>query len=121
MVLALPYTPETQRGFGAREFREMRPDAYFINVARGKVVDEAALIRSLEKKQIAGAGLDVTVEEPLPETSPLWDLPNVILTPHVGGAMPDYVDLATNFFCDNLARYLAGRRRRNVVNRRRGY
>ncbi len=85
------------------------------------MVDETALIRALKNKQIAGAGLHVTVAEPLPKTSPLWDLPNVVLTPHVGGAMTDYMDQATAFFCLNLALYLAGGRLRNIVNRRHGY
>jgi phosphoglycerate dehydrogenase-like enzyme len=121
VVLAVPYTPETKRFFGAPELAAMRPDAYLINVARGRVVDENALIEALREKRIAGAGLDVTIVEPMPPDSPFFDLPNVILTPHVGGAIADYIDRATEFFVDNLARYLAGKRRRNIVNRRRGY
>jgi len=121
VVLAVPYTPETKKFFGAAELAAMRPEAYLINIARGKVVDEDALTAALREKSIAGAGLDVTVDEPLPPDSPLWELPNVILTPHLGGAMADYVDRATEFFSDNLARFLAGKRRRNVVNRERGY
>ena len=121
VVLAVPYTEETKGFFGAPELAAMRPDAYLINIARGRIVDEAALIEALRENRIAGAGLDVTIAEPLPPESPFWDLPNVILTPHIGGAIADYVDHATGFFCDNLARYLAGKRRRNIVNRRLGY
>lgn len=121
VVLAVPYTPETKCFFGAPELAAMRPDAYLINVARGRIVDEDALIDALRKNRIAGAGLDVTIAEPMPPDSPFWELPNVILTPHIGGAITDYIDRATGFFSDNLARYLTGRRRRNIVNRQRGY
>jgi len=121
VVLAVPYTPETNGFFGAPELAAMRPDAYLINIARGRIVDEEALIEALREKRIGGAGLDVTIVEPMPPNSPFWDLPNVILTPHVSGTLTNYVDRATEFFSDNLARYLAGRRRRNIVNRQRGY
>ena len=121
VVLAVPHTPETERLIGARELALMRPDAYLVNVARGSVVDEAALIEALRRGVIAGAGLDVFVEEPLPASSPLWALPNVILTPHIAGVTPHYFTRALDLFVDNLTRYLAGRHLRNLVDHALGY
>jgi phosphoglycerate dehydrogenase-like enzyme len=121
VVLAVPHTAETDRLIGARELALMRPDAYLINVARGGVVDEPALVEALRRNAIAGAGLDVFVEEPLPPTSPLWTLPNAIVTPHASGATPHYFQRALALFIDNLQRYLDGRRLRNVVDRTLGY
>jgi len=92
-----------------------------VNVARGSVVDEAALVDALRRGVIAGAGLDVFEEEPLPASSPLWALPNVILTPHVSGATPRYLERALDLFVENLARYLEGRPLRNLVDHVLGY
>ncbi len=108
VVLALPLTKETRGMIGERELRSMKPSAYLINVARGAVVDEGALIRALEEKWIAGAGLDVFIQEPLPSESRFYDLPNVIFSPHISGEMPDYESRATEIFCENLRRYGAG-------------
>jgi phosphoglycerate dehydrogenase-like enzyme len=121
VVLAVPLTPETNRIIGEAQLRSMKPTAYLINIARGNVIDEEALIRALEEHWIAGAGLDVFAMEPLPADSRLWELPNVIFSPHVAGAMENYIERATEVFCENLRRYLNGRRLINVVDKERGY
>jgi phosphoglycerate dehydrogenase-like enzyme len=121
VVLTLPLTKETHRIIGETELRSMKPTAYLINVARGQVVDEEALVHAVEENRIAGAGLDVFTREPLPAESRLWELPNVVLSPHVAGLMEDYGVQATAVFCQNLRRYLAGKRLINVVDKERGY
>jgi len=121
VVLTLPLTPETNKLIGEEELRTMKPTAYLLNVARGNVVDEAALIRALDENWIAGAGLDVFATEPLPAESRLWELPNVIFSPHVAGEMEDYYMQATELFCENLRRYLNGKKLLNVVNKKKGY
>lgn len=121
VVLAVPHTPATTGLIGAAELARMRADAYLINVARGSVVDEPALVDALRRRAIAGAGLDVFAEEPLPSSSPLWRLPNAILTPHVAGAVPQYFERALALFVDNLERHLAGRPLRNTVDHELGY
>jgi phosphoglycerate dehydrogenase-like enzyme len=121
VVLLTPLTPETRHLIGERELRLMKRDAYLVNVSRGGVVDEAALVRALREGWIAGAGLDVFEHEPLPADSPLWDLRNVVITGHYGGASPAYDDRAFEVFLDNLHRYRAGQPLRNVVDKRHGY
>lgn len=121
VVLALPLTPETNNLIGEEELLTMKPTAYLINISRGNIVDEAALTRALEENWIAGAGLDVFVTEPLPVKSRLWELPNVIFSPHVAAEIEDYDLQATRLFADNLRRYLSGKRLRNVVDKKRGY
>jgi D-2-hydroxyacid dehydrogenase (NADP+) len=121
IVNALPSTPETARLFGEKEFHQMKPSAFFINIGRGTTVDEEALIRALKENWIAGAGLDTFAQEPLPRESPFWEIQNVIITPHVAGAVADYVERATDIFCSNLKRYLKGERLLNVVNKKLGY
>jgi len=121
VVLALPSTPETNKLIGEAELRAMKPTAYLINIGRGDAVDEEALIRALDEHWIAGAGLDVFNIEPLPTESRLWELPNVIFSPHVSGGMEDYNIRATEVFNENLRRYLDGKRLRNVVDKKRGY
>ncbi len=121
VVLALPLTPETDCLIGEGELRAMKSTAYLINIGRGGIVDEEALIRALDEKRIAGAGLDVFATEPLPADSRLWELPNVIFSPHVAGGMEDYNLKATELFCENLRRYLNRKRLLNVVNKKRGY
>jgi D-2-hydroxyacid dehydrogenase (NADP+) len=108
VVLTCPLTPETERLIDARALAAMRPDAYLINVARGKVVDEPALIQALERGQIAGAGLDCTVEEPLPASSALWAMPNVIVTPHTAGETRKYEDNTLDMMLENLDRLWRG-------------
>ena len=121
VVLALPLTPGTNKLIGEEELRAMKPTAYLINIARGNVVDEAALIRALDENWIAGAGLDVFATEPLPAESKLWELPNVIFSPHVAGELEDYYLQATEVFCENLRRYLNGKKLLNVVDKKKGY
>tara|TARA_Y100000031_G_scaffold111295_1_gene122714 strand:- start:31 stop:435 length:405 start_codon:yes stop_codon:yes gene_type:complete len=121
VVLALPLTPETNKFFGEEELRAMKSTAYLINIARGGVVDEEVLIRALDEHWIAGAGLDVFAAEPLPTDSRLWELPNVILSPHVSGGMEDYTIEATELFSENLRRYLNGKKLLNVVDKKKGY
>jgi phosphoglycerate dehydrogenase-like enzyme len=121
VVLTLPLTPETSGIIGEAELRSMKPTAYLINVARGKLIDEEALVRALEEHRIAGAGLDVFAIEPLPANSRLWEFSNVIISPHVAGGMEDYVERATAVFCENLRRYLSGKRLLNIVDKKRGY
>jgi phosphoglycerate dehydrogenase-like enzyme len=121
VVIATPHTAETHHFIGERELRLMKPSAYIINIARGGIIDEKALVKALDEKWIAGAGLDVTEREPLPAGSRLWDFPNVILSPHVSGGHEDYMVHATRLFCENLRRFLAGKRLKNVIDKRKGY
>ncbi len=121
VVLTIPLTRETRHLIGETQLRAMKPSAYLINIGRGPTVDEAALARALREGWIAGAGLDVFEKEPLPESSPLWTLENVIITAHYSGRTPRYDERATEIFIDNLERYLAGRPLRNVVDKVRGY
>jgi phosphoglycerate dehydrogenase-like enzyme len=121
VVLAVPHTPETEAMIGPPELAAMRADAYLVNIARGSVVDEEALVDALRRRAIAGAALDVFREEPLPASNPLWTLPNVIVTPHVAGAMPRYFERALGLFAENLARYRAGQPLRNLVDKSAGY
>jgi len=121
IVLAVPLTPETDKLIGEPELRVMRNNAYLVNVARGRVIDEAALIRALREGWIGGAGLDVATEEPLSSNSPLYTMPNVILTPHISGVSVHYDDRLTKLFADNLRRYRAGETLRNRYEPQRGY
>jgi len=121
VVVTLPLTAQTSGLIGEREFRTMKPTALFINIGRGPIVQEAALVRALREGWIAGAGLDVFEREPLPADSALYDLENVIITPHVSGASPRYMDRAVPLFCENLRRYLHGDPLLNVVDKERGY
>lgn len=121
VVIAAPLTAETKGLIGAAALRRMKPTAWLVNVARGKIVREADLIQALREGTIAGAALDVVEHEPLDPASPLWSMPNVLLTPHVGGFREDYWDAATSLFADNLDRYLAGEQPANIVDKRAGY
>lgn len=115
VVIAVAGTPETARLIGAAELAAMRPDAVLINVARGIVVDEAALAAALGAGRIAGAGLDVLTEEPLPADSPLWTLPNVLITPHLAVNVPSKLTRCLAHFADNLHRYCRGEALRDRV------
>jgi len=108
VALTCPLTPETEGLIDVRALSRMKPSAFLINVARGKVVDEPALIVALQGGALAGAGIDCTVEEPLPTTSPLWDLPNVLVTPHVAGETRRYEDNVIDLLLENLDRLWAG-------------
>src|SRR5207253_2608197 len=116
-----PRTAQSEGMIGKAQFEAMKPGAALINISRGALVGEPALIDALQTGKIAGAGLDVFVEEPLPESSPLWDMPNVLITPHVAGSNPHYNRRATELFRDNLGRYLRGEELRNLVQVERGY
>jgi phosphoglycerate dehydrogenase-like enzyme len=121
VVLTVPHTPETDGLIGAAEIARMKKDAVLINLARGSIVDEAALAEALRRRAIRGAGLDVYRTEPLPATSPLWDLDNVCLSPHVGGASPHFWERETELILENTRRYLAGVPLLNLVDKRAGY
>jgi D-2-hydroxyacid dehydrogenase (NADP+) len=108
LVVLTPYSPATHRIVNAAIFSAMKPTSYFINLARGGVVDEGALIQALENGQIAGAALDVFSHEPLPEDHPLWSMKNVMVTPHLGGFYDGYADRALPVVEENIRRFLAG-------------
>jgi D-2-hydroxyacid dehydrogenase (NADP+) len=110
VVLTCALTPETQGLMSADAFAAMKPSAYFINVSRGRVADEDALIAALEVGRIAGAGIDVTVDEPLPATSPLWSMPGVLITPHTAGETRAYEDNVLDILMENLKRLWRGER-----------
>ncbi|MFH1032161.1 MAG: NAD(P)-dependent oxidoreductase [Chloroflexota bacterium] len=115
IVNALPLLASTKKVIGERELRVMKPTAFFVNVGRGGTIDQDALISALSENRIAGAGLDTTTPEPLPSDSKLWELPNVIITPHVSGRREDYHKLATDLFCKNLERYFSGKKLFNII------
>ena len=121
VVLAVPLTQQTRHLIGREELQAMKPTAVLINISRGAVVDEQALVQALKEGWIGGAGLDVFEREPLPEDSELWDMENVILTPHISGGTERYFERAVPIFCENLRRYLEDRPLLNVVDPRRGY
>ena len=121
LVLVPPLTPETRGLADARRIALMKPGAVLINLGRGALVDEPALISALEGRRIAGASLDVTGEEPLPADSPLWKMPNVILTPHISGLGPRYWQRSIELFQRNLAAWIERRPLENVVDKRAGY
>jgi len=121
VVDVLPATPSTWRIFDADVFAAMRPTARFVNVGRGSTVDEAALVTAIREGRLAGAALDVFEEEPLPEDSPLWDLPGVVVSPHMSGDFAGWREALVELFVDNLRRYLTGEPLRNVVDKGRGY
>jgi D-2-hydroxyacid dehydrogenase (NADP+) len=108
VAVTCPLTPETENLIDAGALAAMRPAAHLINVARGRVVDETALIEALQAKRIAAAGLDVTSEEPLPAASPLWTMPNVLLTPHTAGETQRYEDAVIDVLLENLDRLWRG-------------
>jgi len=121
VVIATPLTPETKGMIDADALRLMLPHAYLINIARGAVVDESALLTALREGWIAGAGLDTFITEPLPPESPFWSLPNVFITPHCSGHAPKVKQRTLLLFFDNLARYREGKPLRNVVDKKAGY
>lgn len=121
VVIALPLTPVTRGMFNQAAFQAMKPTSFLVNIARGEICNEADLIRALEERRIAGAALDVFDQEPLPADSPLWSLPNVIMSPHITGLTPQYDERAATIFEENLRRYLAGEPLYNVVNKDQGY
>jgi phosphoglycerate dehydrogenase-like enzyme len=121
VVLAVPSTPRTRGLLDAARLARMRPDAVLVNVARGDVLDEAALIEALQARRIRGAALDVFSTEPLPDQSPLWQLDNVLVTPHVSATTPRFWEREAELILDNMQRYHAGAPLRNVVDLAAGY
>jgi len=121
VVLAAPETPETHKLIGAREFALMKASAYFLNVSRGALVDEPALISAVEQRKIAGAALDVASQEPLPPESPLWRLDNAFITPHMSAVSEHLWERQTDLLMENLERWFAGGELLNRVDLNRGY
>ena len=123
LLASAPLTDETRHMIGEEQFKVMKPSAIVINVGRGPVIEQAALIRALQNRQIAGAALDVFEQEPLPEDSPFWDMENVLVSPHCADRThnPDWLDLAMQLFVENFHRYQKGRELVNVVDKRAGY
>ncbi|NOU96572.1 D-2-hydroxyacid dehydrogenase [Paenibacillus sp. LMG 31456] len=109
VVVTLPLTKDTKHSIGSRQFELMKPTAYYINIGRGGTTDEHALVEALRSGGIAGAGLDVFEVEPLPETSPLWEMSNVIMTPHNSGSTVYYNERALDIFLHNLRDYVEGK------------
>jgi phosphoglycerate dehydrogenase-like enzyme len=121
VAVCLPLTSETVGSIGETELRGMKPSAYLIAVGRGRVIDEAALLRCLRERWIAGAALDVFAQRPLPSDSPFFELPNVLLTPHISGISANYYERMAELFCANLRHYLAGEPLCSLVDKQRGY
>jgi len=121
IVVTLPLTSETRRFVGARELAAAKPTACLVNVGRGEVIDQDALVQALADKRLAAAALDVMVPEPLPPDHPLWDMDNVILTPHSSGPNVRYQEDCCRIFAENLRRFQSGRALLNVVDVKRGY
>lgn len=121
VVVCLPLTGETAGLIGEAELRAMKSSAYLVSVGRGPVIDENALLRALREGWIGGAGLDVFSQRPLPSDSPFFDLPNVIMTPHMSGVSDGYARRGAALFRENLRRYLAGEELVNVVDKEKGY
>jgi phosphoglycerate dehydrogenase-like enzyme len=120
-VITVPLTPLTRGLINAKTFKRMKPTAGLVDISRGGVVDHGALVEALNEGQIAGAVLDVYPVEPLPETSPLWTMPNVLVSPHIAGSSPDYYEQAAELFGENLRRYLAEQPLLNIYQPERGY
>ena len=121
VAVCAPLTTETEGLFDRTAFARMRNHALLINVTRGRIVDEAALLEALEGKLIGGAGLDVVPQEPLPGDHPLWTMDNVVVTPHTAGGSPNRDGRCVALFCENLRRYLDGRPLTSVIDKRKGY
>lgn len=121
VVLALPHTPETKHVMGEAQFQAMKPTAYLLNVGRGKLVDENALLFALHENRLAGAGLDVFTTEPLPQEHPLWDEPNVLITPHCSANFPEFWSRTLSLISENIRRFRSGQTLLNLVDKKRGY
>ncbi len=121
VVVAAPMTPETEHMVGVEAFAAMKPDAVIINVGRGPVIDEATLVRALQAGRIKGAGLDVFEQEPLPPSSPLYAMENVLLSPHCADNHAEWLDDALRFFVAQYERFRTGEPLKNVVDKKLGY
>ena len=121
VILCVPLNSQTHGMLGREAFGHMKDGAMLVNVARGPVVDESELVAALRAGKVGAAGLDVTEVEPLPASSPLWEMGNVVITPHVGAQSARRVDVSTRFFCDNLRRFQEGQPLRNLVDKQLGF
>jgi phosphoglycerate dehydrogenase-like enzyme len=121
VIVAVPLSAQTRGLIGMEELAVLKPGACLVDFSRGGVIDQAALITALQDHKLAGAALDVFPEEPLPPSSPLWRMPNVIITPHIGGVSSQYMDRAARMFAANLKRYVAGEPLYNRYDSERGY
>ena len=121
LVLAVPHTPLTEKMIGTPELALLKLGAYLINIARGAVVDEPALIEALRSGHLGGAALDVFEQEPLAETSPLWDMENVLINSHSASTSDRENERLTDLFCDNLQRFVNGQPLRNALRSARYY
>jgi len=121
VIMATPLTTETYHMMSTAQFAAMKREAFLVNVSRGPVVDEAALAVALRDKVIAGAALDVFEQEPLSKDSPLWELPNLLYSPHIAGYIAAYPSMVQDLFVRNLQRYVKGERLETLVNKKRGY
>jgi D-2-hydroxyacid dehydrogenase (NADP+) len=114
-IIVAPYTPQTEKMVDSKVLSALKPTAFLLNLGRGEIVDEGALINVLKSGKIAGAGLDTYCQEPLPKDHPFWGMKNVIVSPHVAGMSDIYVEQAVSIFEENLRRFLKGERR-NLIN-----
>jgi phosphoglycerate dehydrogenase-like enzyme len=121
VFVSAPLTPESRRMMGPRQFDVMKKDSFFIAVSRGGLYDTPALVKALDSRKLAGAGLDVTDPEPLPKGHPLWKFPNVVITPHVAGNSPGSHARRVGVFKENIGRFVRNEPLRNVVDKQRGY
>lgn len=121
VVIAAPHTPETEKMFGAEQFRRMKRSGYLINIGRGAIVDQKELTKALETGEIAGAALDVFEEEPLPKDHPLWDMPNVLITPHVAAASPRIAERHLETLLENLRQFVQGEEPITLVDKQRWF
>ena len=121
VILAVPLTEETDKLMNGPRLAQMKQGSWLINVARGRLVDQRALLRALRNGPIEGAILDTIWEEPLPASSPLWDAPGLIITPHTSWSSGRVLDRSIELFCDNLVRYRDGREMLNLVDPEAGY
>src|SRR5581483_11890134 len=119
--MSAPHTRESERMLGPAEFNLTKRGAYFIAVSRGKTYDSGALIKALDEKRLAGAGLDVTDPEPLPPDSPLWNFSNVVITPHIAGQSDRFSVRQLDVFKENARRFAEGAPLINVVDKSKGY
>ena len=121
VFVSAPLTPQSRHMMGPRQFELMKKESYFIAVSRGGLYDTPALVKALDSKRLAGAGLDVTEPEPLPKGHSLWNFPNVVITPHIAGQSPGSFERRTGVIRENIGRFVRGERMINVVDKQRGY
>lgn len=121
VFMVVPHTPASERMMGPDEFDMMKKGSYFIAVSRGKTYDKSALVKALDEKRLAGAGLDVTDPEPLPKGDPLWEFENVVITPHIAGQSDGIWGRRMGVLKENAQRFTEGSTLINIVNKKKGY